>query len=77
MEVKGCPFCGENEMIELRSRRCSARYMGWIVFVTCEMCGAQSKVFSCSEDPPESEWQNDACYKAIKAWNRRDKPHKR
>ncbi len=69
--LKSCPFCGETEMIDLNGRRCSGRYRGWIVFASCGICGAQSKVFSCEDDPAESEWSNNACYQAIKAWNRR------
>ena len=68
IELKSCLFCGEPYAITLRARYGRGR---WIVFARCDMCGAQSRCFSCEEDPEIGEWSNDACYKAGAAWNKR------
>ena len=31
-----------------------------------------AKVFPCEEDPESEEWENDACVKALRAWNKRN-----
>lgn len=66
-ELKGCPFCGSDE-VSLWYQ--GGRY-GRYTFAECDVCGARSKTFRyydtgedyCSDDP--------GAMKARAAWNRR------
>lgn len=66
-----CPFCGEVKEIYLNQRTCRPRYGGYLVYVACELCGAQTKPFYSDDDAEERDWSNVACRKAVNAWNRR------
>ncbi len=67
-ELKECPFCGgEAYMLTSYSERARRYY----VLVACDDCRAQAARFTCSSDPEKSGWSNDACKRAIKAWNTR------
>lgn len=63
-----CPFCGGDA--ELKANY-SYKIRCYFVFVKCEICGAQGKVFKSSNDPQEDNWQSDPCESAITAWNMR------
>lgn len=64
--IKKCPFCGgDGELIQ----RYNTRYGNYFVFVSCNLCNAQSKAFNSDIDVSESNWESKACEKAIKAWN--------
>lgn len=42
------------------------------VFVKCDICGAQGKIYNSEEEPEEVNWDNQACRDAIEAWNMRN-----
>lgn len=67
-QIKPCPFCGGDAYLNSRYISKWKRYM---VFVKCDICGGQGKVYSSWEPPAETDWNNDACYSALNAWNRR------
>ena len=50
MKVKKCPFCGEDQDIHMRANY-SKKMRVWLVFIKCEVCGGQTKVIPCEEDP--------------------------
>lgn len=68
MTVKTCPHCGGTACL---NANCSYKKRTYFVFVRCDICGAQGKVYSSPEDPAAENWENDACIDAIKAWNMR------
>jgi len=43
------------------------------VFVRCDICGAQGKIYKSPADPAEAGWNNAACNDAVNAWNMRYK----
>jgi hypothetical protein len=67
-EIKGCPFCGSDASLYANWNR---RMMNWFVFVQCDFCNGSGKSFLSISDPEEMNWDNDACNKAIDAWNKR------
>ena len=67
-EIKPCPHCGgEAALYRNYSRRCRS----YFVYVRCEICGAQGKLYGCQEAPEAHDWKNAACCDAVKAWNMR------
>ena len=66
--LKNCPHCGGMAHLEQNFTRKTHNY---IVYVKCDICGAQGKVYSSEEAPAETEWQNEACNAAAAAWNLR------
>ena len=67
--IKRCPHCGSPSDLNSRYSYKTKRYF---VFVRCEMCGAQGKIYNSEQNPEEQQWDNDACHNAIKAWNMRN-----
>ena len=69
IEIKKCPFCGSDDAsLEQRLNR----FGNVMVFVKCAMCGAQGKIVDGRREiPSEHEWETDACYTAVRAWNMR------
>lgn len=67
-KLKKCPFCGSRE-VYLNSKW--ARY-GYMVFVKCDICGGQTRVFNSHTNPDDDDWENAQCKQAMAAWNRRD-----
>ncbi len=65
-KIKKCPFCGGDGEL---TQRYNSRYDNYFVFVACNLCNAQSKTFTSRDDLSESEWNTNACEKAVKAWN--------
>lgn len=49
----------------------NSRARSFFVFVRCDICGAQGKTYTSPEPPQEANWENLACYDAIRAWNMR------
>ncbi len=49
----------------------SYKTRSYFVFVKCDICGATGKTTTSQEDPAAEEWNNDACNRAIEAWNLR------
>lgn len=66
--IKVCPHCGGESLLNANY---SYKIRCYFVFVKCEICGAQGKVFKSSNDPQEDNWQSDPCESAITAWNMR------
>lgn len=69
-EIKKCPFCGGDGEL---TQRYNTRYRNYFLFVACNLCGGQGKIFSSDEDVTESNWKTNACERAVKAWNMRYK----
>ena len=70
MEIKPCPFCG-SESVYIRQRHVRIRNY-WMVFVQCDFCKAQGRIFESGRKPAsESNWENEACENAVRAWNMR------
>lgn len=66
-ELKPCPFCGGEAYLNSRY----AKY-GYMVFVRCDVCGAEGKKFNSYDEPPSSvDWDNSACRAATRFWNMR------
>ncbi len=68
MKIKPCPHCGGPAFL---NQNYSYRKRTYFVFVKCEMCGAQGKIYHSDEEPAAAEWNNQACDRAIVAWNMR------
>lgn len=67
-KIKRCPHCaGASYLHSNYSYKCRC----FFVFVKCEICGAQGKVYKSAEEPAAADWQNEACNDAVEAWNMR------
>ncbi len=66
--IKTCPHCNGPAHLKSSFRSIANNYF---VFVRCDICGAQGKLYYSSEDPKASNWNNEYCVKAINAWNMR------
>lgn len=68
MKTKTCPHCGG-------SARLNAGYNYkkkiFFVYVKCDICGAQGKIYGDEEDPEYYDWETPACQSAVSAWNMR------
>lgn len=67
--LKRCPFCGGNGDI---NRRWSNKNKVYFTFVRCEICGAQGKPFTEIDRNNGLDWETEACYSAVMAWNMRE-----
>lgn len=69
MELKACPFCGQETAALYRS---SGRH-GVFLYVKCEFCGAQAKTYSTDLDYDDPEiWESSSANLAVRSWNMRD-----
>lgn len=68
MTIKPCPHCGGTSCL---NSSYSYKIRKYFVFVKCDICGAQGKIYLSGNDPNEDEWNNAACNDAINAWNMR------
>lgn len=68
MSIKTCPHCGGSACL---NSNYSYKTRSYFVFVKCDICGAQGKIYNSQEDPQAVEWNNQACEDAIRAWNLR------
>lgn len=68
-KIKPCPFCGNDTATLIQQ---GTRY-GYIVFVQCQICGAQTRAFGSKKSCIEVDWETDNCYSAVLAWNTRPK----
>ncbi len=66
--IKPCPHCGG---VAYLNSNYSYKTRSYFIFVKCDICGATGKTTCEQEDPAISEWQSDACERAIEAWNMR------
>ena len=69
--IKSCPHCGGSACINANY---SYRIRKHFVFVKCDVCGAQGKVYTDDKDPVLSDWKDFACDDAVRAWNMRYNP---
>lgn len=74
VSLKSCPFCGSSDEVRLE-RNYTRKYSGqWFVYVKCDYCGTQTKIFNTDKTPDDEDfWEDDACFRAIARWNKRDK----
>lgn len=69
MTIKPCPHCrGASYLASNYSYKTRAHF----VFVRCEFCGSQGKIYHSPEDPEADGWDSAPCRAAVKAWNMRD-----
>lgn len=68
MKIKPCPHCGGTACL---TSNYSYKIRSYFVFVKCDICGAQAKVYKSDEEPAAADWNNPACIDAITAWNMR------
>lgn len=66
--IKKCPFCGGAACL---TRSYSYKTRSYFVYVKCDVCGGQGKIYRSAEDPAEEKWENSACQCARVAWNLR------
>lgn len=67
-EIKPCPHCGG---IAYLTQNYSYKARSYFVFVKCDICGAQGKIYNSNEEPAATGWNNQPCNDAIAAWNMR------
>lgn len=70
MNILNCPHCGGTSSL---FRNYNRRQDNFFVYVKCDICGAQGKLFDSGTDPAEEDWNSPACKKAVAAWNMRYK----
>lgn len=68
--LKGCPHCGGMACLNANY---SYKARSYFVFVKCDICGAQGKIYTSPDDPEAAEWNNQPCKDAAAAWNMRAK----
>ena len=66
--IKPCPHCGGDATLYYTY---SGKQRKYLVFVKCEICGSQGKLFADTNCPEDINWSDPACDSAIKAWNMR------
>lgn len=67
-KLKKCPHCGGAACLNANySYKCRS----YFVFVKCDICGAQGKVYRSETDPAADNWTNTDCNDAAAAWNMR------
>lgn len=66
--IKACPHCGGTASL---CANYSYKTRGYFVFVKCDICGAQGKIYKSSEDPRTVDWDSIDCDDAVAAWNLR------
>lgn len=69
VELKSCPFCGQDTANIYRNYSSNART--YFVWIECEFCGAKSKSICSYKDPADDDWDSLPCRKAAKSWNTR------
>jgi transcription elongation factor Elf1 len=67
-QIKPCPHCGGMAALYSNYNR---RTRSYFVFVKCEICGSQGKIYNSRQEPAAVDWINAACDNAIAAWNMR------
>ena len=68
MRLKGCPHCGGKAYL---NSNYSYKAHSYFVFVRCDICGAQGKIYNSDDDPAAAGWDNQPCRDAAAAWNMR------
>lgn len=67
-QLKGCPHCGGHALL---NSNYSYKARSYFVFVRCEICGAQGKIYNSDTDPAATNWDDPQCRAAAAAWNMR------
>lgn len=67
-KLKPCPHCGGAASL---AANYSYRHRTFFVFVKCDVCGAQGKLYSSEDTPEATEWKSRPCDDAAAAWNMR------
>ena len=67
-KIKPCPHCGG---VSYLNSNYSYKARTYFVFVKCDICGSQGKIYSSADEPAAVEWNNEACDSAVEAWNMR------
>lgn len=67
-KIKTCPHC---DGVSFLNANYSYKARAYFVFVKCDICGSQGKIYRSDEDPAAAEWNNEACNSAVEAWNMR------
>lgn len=68
MIIKPCPHCGGESYLHSSY---SYKTKGYFVYVKCDVCGAQGKIYLDEEEPSLYSWETPACQSAVAAWNMR------
>ena len=71
MDLETCPHCGGEATLRANY---SGKYCAYMIFVKCDICGAQGKTVKSYDDPRAKAWDNVECWTAINAWNMRKGP---
>lgn len=66
--LKRCPHCGGRASL---NGNYSYKARSYFVFVKCDICGAQGKVYNTDTEPAAVNWNDTACLDAVEAWNMR------
>lgn len=66
--IKACPHCGGTACL---CASYSYKTRSYFVFVKCDICGAQGKLYRSTEDPSAADWNSIPCGDAVAAWNMR------
>lgn len=66
--LKGCPHCGGGACL---NSNYSYKTRCYFVYVKCDICGAQGKIYRSQEEPQAAGWNNQPCIDAVRAWNMR------
>ena len=66
--IAGCPHCGGTACL---TQNYSYKARSYFVFVKCDICGAQGKIYNSPDEPQATGWNNQPCNDAIAAWNMR------
>lgn len=67
-KILPCPHCGGQAYL---NSNYSYKTRSYFVFVKCDICGAQGKIFNSEDAPAAADWDNEACVGAVDAWNMR------
>lgn len=68
MKIKACPHCGGAASL---NSNYSYKTRTYFIYVKCDICGAQGKIYNSEERPAAAGWDNQPCWDAIAAWNMR------
>lgn len=67
-KIKACPHCGGDANLY---GNYSGKARSYFVFVKCNVCGSQGKIYNTPEDPERDNWESLACENAVRVWNMR------
>lgn len=68
MYIKPCPHCGGSGCL---ISKYSYRLKTYMVYVRCDVCGAQGRIYTTDSEKDFESWDSDTAYCAISAWNLR------